>query len=138
MPIIATALVAAVLALLLGVRFSRARREIVYGPRLYQRFGDILAPYEGQSVPPEHLSKVQARLNELFFDALTGVGLVPSGWDVHVVLDDVLGPVAQIHGQNGEVLSIAEFEQRVREGQLDLDVGAKRPKGGGPYRTRPS
>lgn len=128
--------VAAMLRIAFRVYSMRTRNGLYFGPRLYQRFSEVLDQYEGEQVSPEVLQALQSRLDQLFFDVITGVGLVPDSWEVQVVLDDVLGPTARICSRTGEVLSVAEFEQRLRDGRLELAVRTDKPRAEGVYRSR--
>jgi hypothetical protein len=133
---LAAALLLALLVVVVGIRFSPGRRDAVYGPRLYDSFSAILEPYEGTQPSPSKLSALEVRLQRLFDDALTGVGLDPTGWNVRLVLDDVLGPVAMLEDRTGKTLSVARFEQELREGSLELGGDRRAPPNEGVYRKR--
>lgn len=110
----------AVLGGSLRLRASRDPRNVLSGPNLHYRIQALFEPFEGARVTPEERESLEQRADTLFRDILTGVGLVPIGWDVRVELDDVLGPVPRVHGPLGEVMAIAAFEHRLREGSLQL------------------
>jgi hypothetical protein len=119
--------VSALLLLCFGVwtrvRFLRTSQEVFFGPNLHDRIDAIFGPYEGTQLSQEALDTLEAEAGRAFDDILTGVGLVPEGWRLGVRLDDLLGPVPEIHGPKGQVLAVAAFEKRLRERQIELPPG---------------
>lgn len=111
------ALVVAAVITVVAFRFVHARR----GPRLYDRIRAILDPYEGQQLSSDSLVILQAEASTAFHDILAGVGLDAGPWKLRLHADDVLGPVARVHGPGGEVMDVADFEHRLRQGRIDLD-----------------
>jgi hypothetical protein len=105
---------------MLRIRFARGHSDVLVGPQLHSRIQARFEPLEGARLSPEGLRSLELQADADFRDILTGVGLVPTGWSVRVVLDDVLGPVPRVHGPDGEVLTVADFEHRLREGRLEL------------------
>jgi hypothetical protein len=103
-----------VAGLALGSHFTRR------GPELHERLDALLAPYEGQSLAADALRELQDRANTLFRDIVTGAGLLPDDWSVVLELDDVLGPVARLHGPDGLILGVAELERKLRDGTIEL------------------
>lgn len=108
------------IATILGIRFGGGRDDVLVGPQLHSRLHALFEPFEGAPLSPEGLSSLELQADAAFRDILTGVGVVPTGWSVRVTLDDVLGPVPSVHGPDGEMLTVAEFEHRLREGRLKL------------------
>lgn len=107
-------------ALAFRIRYHRARQDALYGPNLYDRIQAILEPYEGQQLSRDSLVILEAEAATAFRDILTGVGLRPGRWKLRVHADEVLGPVPHVHGPEGEVMDLADFEQRLREGRIQL------------------
>jgi hypothetical protein len=106
---------------LLRAHFQQGRSDVFVGPRLHERMEELFEPHLGQAVSPAVARELEAQANRLFNDVMTGVALVPDGWRVVVQNDEALGPVPRLQGPNGQLLDVAEFEQRVREGRLRLD-----------------
>ena len=102
------------------IRFLRTSQEVFFGPNLHDRIEAIFGPYEGMQISPDALETLEAEAGRAFDDILTGVGLVFDGWTLRVRLDDLLGPIPEIHGPKGQVLAVAAFEKRLRERQIDL------------------
>ena len=111
------ALVVAALVTVMAFRFMHARQ----GPRLHDRVQAILDPYEGQQLSPDSLVILQAEASTAFHEILAGVGLTAGPWKLRVHADDVLGPVARIHGPGGAVMAVADFEHRLKQGRIELD-----------------
>jgi hypothetical protein len=105
---------------ILRIRFARGHNDVLVGPQLQSRIQALFEPFEGSRLSPEGRRSLELQADAAFRDILTGVGLVPTGWSVRVTLDDVLGPVPRVHGPDGEVLTVADFERRLREGHLEL------------------
>jgi hypothetical protein len=91
-----------------------------FGPNLYYRILDLLEPFAARRLSNEHLEQLELQAQALFEDILTGVGLVPAEWRVKLVLDDVRGPIPTVIKTDGETLTLAEFEGRLRNGKIDL------------------
>ncbi len=108
------------LGVFLRLFFMRQREDYFRGPHLYQRIQVLLDPFEGHALGDEELARLEAKAADEFRNVLTGVGIVPEPWVLRVHADELLGPVARVHGPAGEVLSVAEFEQRLRDGRIDL------------------
>ncbi|HET7543896.1 MAG TPA: hypothetical protein VFK05_28690 [Polyangiaceae bacterium] len=102
------------------IYFMRAREDVFRGPNLYARIDALFEPYAGQQLSPEIVAHLEAEADTLFRDIVTGVGLVPNHWRLLVHVDDVLGPVPRLRGPNGQLLDVADFEQRLRDGRINL------------------
>jgi hypothetical protein len=102
------------------IRFLRTFKEVYFGPNLHDRIDPIFAPCEGMQLSQEALDTLEAEAGRAFDDILTGVGLVPEGWKLKVRLDDLLGPVPEVHGPKARVLALAAFEKGLRERQIEL------------------
>lgn len=110
----------AVAGLVLRGHFMRVDDDELRGPNLHERLEALLAPYEGQQPSPDALRELEVHANTVFRDAITGVGLIPNDWSLVLELDEVLGPVARLHGPGGAVLGTADFERALRDGAVSL------------------
>jgi hypothetical protein len=110
-------------ALGLRIYFMRQTENTYRGPHLHARLHAMFDAYDGVQLAPAELRSLELRADTAFRDIITGVGLVPTGWGLRVHLDELLGPFPRIHGPNGQVLDVAEFERRLRDGELDLPMG---------------
>ena len=117
------ALVFALLGILYRIYFMRTGEDVLRGPHLHARLDAIFEPHVGEALSEDQLRALEARADTMFRDIMTGVGLVPTGWTVMVQADDVLGPVLKLQGPDGQVLHVADFEQRLRDGGIDLSTG---------------
>lgn len=102
------------------VYFMRRRETAFRGPRLHARIDALFDAYVGQNLAPEVVAALQAEADRLFRDVLTGVGLVPNEWRLVVQIDELLGPVPRVGGPDGQLLHVADFEQRIQDGRIDL------------------
>lgn len=118
-------IVSAIIVFGVGTRiyFMRAREDVFRGPHLHARIDALFEPYSGQKPSPRVLALLQTEADTLFRDVMTGVGLVPNDWQLLVQVDDVMGPVPHLRGPEGQLLHIADFEQRLRDGRIDLTSG---------------
>jgi hypothetical protein len=110
----------AALGIAYRIYFMRTQEDVFRGPHLHDRLDALFDPYVGQTLDQDAIRTLQAQADELFRDIITGVGLVPDGWTVLVHIDEMLGPVPRLTGPDGELLHIADFEQRLRDGRIDL------------------
>ena len=110
-------------ALGLRIYFMRQTEDTYRGPHLHARVHAIFDAYDGVQLAPAELRALELRADTAFRDIITGVGLVPTGWGLRVHVDELLGPVPRIHGPDDEVLDVAEFERRLRDGEIDLPMG---------------
>jgi len=108
------------LAVALRLYFLRTRGATPRGPNLHARIDALFEPYVGQELPPEVVAALQSQADNLFRDIVTGVGLLPNDWRLLVHMDDVLGPVPRVRGPSGELLHVADFEQRLYDGRIEL------------------
>ena len=113
----------ALLGIAYRIYFMRVREDVYRGPRLHARIDALFEPYTGQRLDPDSLRTLEAQADAMFRDIITGVGLVPEGWTLLVQLDDVLGPVPRLKGPAGQLLHVADFEQSLRDGTIDLPSG---------------
>jgi hypothetical protein len=51
------------------------------------------------------------------------LGLLPGEWSLHVHVDELLGPIPQLHGPGGQVVGLGVFERSLVDGSLDLPSG---------------
>lgn len=113
----------ALLGIAYRIYFMRVREDFFRGPHLHARIDAMFEPYLGQRVSEDGLRALQSQADGMFRDIMTGVGLVPDGWTLLVHVDDLLGPVPKLKGPNGQLLDVADFEQRIRDGKIDLSTG---------------
>ena len=104
----------------LGRRAPALGGTISFSPSLYTRIESILEPFEERQVTPEQLKQLERSVNDVFEDAITGVGLLPGEWRVSLTVDEILGPVPRMRGPNDAELRVAEFEQRLRARLIEL------------------
>jgi len=110
----------AILGIAYRIYFMRTREDVFRGPHLRARIDAMFEPYTGQRLSADRLRALESEADVLFRDIVTGVGLVPDGWTVQVHIDDLLGPVPRLKGPDGQLLYPADFEQRIRDGRIDL------------------
>jgi|SRR6188768_2257140 len=108
------------LGLAARIHFMRTREDVFHGPQLHARLDALFEPYVGQRPTPELVATLEAEADTLFRDILTGVGLVPNDWHLLVQVDELLGPVPRLRGPDGQLLHLADFELRLRDGRIDL------------------
>lgn len=110
----------ALLGLALGGFASRRRDGFFQAPLLRERIDALFTPFEGRQPSSAELEQLQRQASELFRDIITGLGYLPEQWSLHVHVDELLGPLPRFHGPDGQVLGLAVFDRRLRDGSLIL------------------
>ena len=116
-------LICAALGIAFRIFFMRVREDVFRGPHLHARLDALFEPYIGQHLSSDSIQELESQADVMFRDVITGVGLLPHGWSVLVHTDDVLGPVPRMKGPDGQLLHVADFEQRLRDGRIELPAG---------------
>jgi hypothetical protein len=99
---------------------GRKRDGFYQTPRLCERMEPVFRPYEGRQPSPAELAELSREAGRLFSDIITGLGLMPGRWSLQIHVDDILGPLPQVHGPSGQVLGLAAFERGLTDGSIDL------------------
>jgi hypothetical protein len=110
----------ALLVIVVQIQSGKDSGEVLSGPQLHARLERLLSPYEGAKLTAAARTALEAQADAEFRDALTGVGLVPTGWAIRLDQDELLGPVARVHGPSGQVLSVAELERHLGDGSVSM------------------
>jgi hypothetical protein len=121
--VIGAVLAVVVIALLvLRVATLRSVHDGQFGPHLHDSIHELIEPYAGQQLPIGKLRDLERQAQRAFHDTLTGVGLVPTGWNLELMPDELLGPTPYVLGPNDERLTLAEFEAQLRTRRINLDA----------------
>ncbi len=102
---------------------GRKRDGFFQAPLLGERLEPLFKPYEGRQPSAEELATLSRDARRLFEDIITGLGLLPGEWSLEVRVDELLGPLPQLHGPNGQIAGLAVFERWLVDGSLDLPSG---------------
>jgi hypothetical protein len=106
-------------ALLRGLH-GRKRDGFFQAPLLCERMESVFLPYAGRQPSPAELVELSRDARRLFSDIITGLGLMPGPWSLQIHVDDILGPLPQVHGPGGQILGLAVFERGLIDGSIDL------------------